>query len=279
MANELVTRDSGHASIDLISGDNYERVERVATGLAASGMFKDVTTTQQAMAKILLGADMGLTPTQSLMSIDVVRGNVQIRGKRLLAWIKSSPRYDVEVVERTPERGALQFWEKSKRTGEWAKVGPLKDPEKPPGPDNPPGPIVFTLEQAKAKGLWAKGGGWDNWPENMCLWRCASIGYNLFCSDLGGGISVYTEADSFTDSTATEIGQGEGDGSEPGWHGMSGELVTELESLLSTAETFGWPLDRATVQMRCNGQPAETVLAFVSDTLEMLAKQKEGGES
>lgn len=262
---------SGFASIDLISGDNFERVERVATGLAQSGMFKDTTSTQAAMAKILLGADMGMTPTQALMNIDVVRGNVQVRGKWLLAKIKASEGYDCDVIERTPERGALQFFEKSKRTGEWRRVGPLSRPEEPEGPDNQPGPIVFTLEQAKAKGLWAKGGGWDNWPENMCLWRCTSIGYNLFCSDLGGGISVYTEADDFTDSTATDITAGEGSGEEPGWDGLSDEQVKDVEALLAVAESFGHPLDRASVQMRLNGRP-DAVAAWLEETRSTLAE-------
>jgi hypothetical protein len=271
MSTELAK--SGHASIDLISGDNFERVERVATGLAKSGMFKDVNDTQTAMAKILLGADMGLTPTQALMSIDVVRGNVQIRGKRLLAWIRQSENYDYELVERTPERGALQFWEKSKRTGEWVKVGPLKDPEKPEGPENPRLPITFTFEQAKAKGLVKTGGGWDNWPENMCVWRCASIGYNLFCSDLGGGITVYTEADDFTDSTAVDIGAGEGDGSVPPWDGVDEDRAAKVDGLVAWAESKNLPLfgDLATVRMRLNGQSVQAIDEWIAAAEEQRA--------
>jgi hypothetical protein len=85
---------SGFASIDLISGDNFERVERVATGLAQSGVFKDVTSTQNAMAKILLGADLGLTPTQALMNLDVVEGNARVRSVLLGAWVRQHPDYD-----------------------------------------------------------------------------------------------------------------------------------------------------------------------------------------
>jgi hypothetical protein len=98
-------------SLDLM-GEGFERVERMATGLAKSGMFKD-TNAGQALAKILIGADMGLTPTQALMTIDLVRGNVQIRGKRLLAWVRQSENYDYAVMERSPERGTIRFFEKS----------------------------------------------------------------------------------------------------------------------------------------------------------------------
>jgi hypothetical protein len=188
----------------------------------------------------------------------VVRGNVQIRGKRLLAWIKQSDGYDYDVIERSPESGTLRFFEKSKRDGEWRACGP---------------DITFTLEQAKAKGLVKSGGGWDNWPENMCLWRCASIGFNLYCPDLSGGVPVYSEADSF-DSTAQEITAGEGSGAEPGWQGLSPELVADVEAMIAMAETFGVSLDRASVQLRLNEQPAEVVVAWLGDTSDMLAKHQ-----
>jgi hypothetical protein len=97
-------------------------------------------------------------------------------------------------------------------------------------------------------------------------------------------VAIYTEADEFTDSTAVEIGAGEGDGAEPGWHGLSDEQVADVEALLTVAETFEAPLDRATVQMRLNGRP-EAVEAWLADTQAMLAdraedaKGQEGGES
>jgi hypothetical protein len=257
----------------------FDNVSRMAKALAASGQFKDITQWEQAFGRILLGSDMGMTPTQALMNLDVVRGNIQVRGKWLLAKIKGSENYDCDVIERTPERGALQFFEKSKRTGEWRKVGPLKDPEKPEGPDNPAGPIVFTLEQAKAKGLWAKGGGWDNWPENMCLWRCTSIGFNLFCPDLSGGVSVYTEADSFIDGSAVEIGQGEGDGSAPPWEGVDEERAAKVDGLVAWAESKGLPLfgDLAVVRMRLMGQTVEAIDEWIAAAEEQRA-QIEGAE-
>jgi hypothetical protein len=263
MATELVKRRE-YASLDLM-GEGFERVERMATGLAKSGMFKD-TNAGQALAKILIGADMGLTPTQALMTIDLVRGNVQIRGKRLLAWVRQSDGYDYEVIERSPERGTIRFFEKSKRTGEW----------KPCEPD-----ITFTLEDAKKKDLVKTGGGWDKWPESMCLWRCASIGVNLFAPDLVGGVPVYTEADDFVDSTAVEIGDGEGDGSPPEWLGFSagGEIARDdereakVDGLVAWAESMDLPLfgDLATVRMRLNGQSVEAVDEWIAAAEEQKA--------
>lgn len=69
------------------------------------------------------------------------------------------------------------------------------------------------------------------------------------------------------------IAAGEGDGSEPGWD-LPEDLVATVEALLANCEAFGFPLDRATVQMRVNGQPEDVVQAYVSDTLDMLATRK-----
>jgi hypothetical protein len=198
--SDLVQRPSGFASIDLISGDNFERVERVATGLAQSGVFKDVTSTQNAMAKILLGADLGLTPTQALMNLDVVEGNARVRSVLLGAWVRQH--------------------------------------------------------------LWA---------------RAMSNGVRWYCPDLTGGVAVYTEADEFVESTAVEIASGEGDGSEPGWDGLSEEQVAEVEAFLAVSETFGHPLEKGSVQVLLNGRP-EAVEGWLADQRDVLAMHKKAEE-
>lgn len=253
------------ASAQIMGEAQFDNVSRMAKALAASGQFKDISQWEQAFGRILLGSDMGLTPTQALMSIDVVRGNVQIRGKRLLAWIRESENYDYEIVERSPEKGTIRFFARSKRTGEWAACEP---------------DITFTLEQAKAKDLVKKDGGWDKWPENMCLWRCASIGFNLFCPELSGGVPVYSEADEFVDSTATEIGQGEGDGSPPPWEGVSEEHVAQIEALVAWAEEKDLPLfgDLATIRLRLNHQSEAAVKEWIAAAEEQ-KRSVEGGES
>lgn len=245
----------------ILTDDEIGRVWRIAKSLASSGMFKDVTQAEQAFGKILLGRDLGLSPTQALLSIDIVRGNVQIRGKRLLAWVKQSENYDYEVLERSPERGAIRFFEKSKRTGDWRACEP---------------DIEFTYAEAEKVGLTkpSRNGEpsiWTKWPANMCLWRCASIGVNLHCPDLTGGIPVYTEADSFDERR--EVGDSEGDGSEPGWLGLSQPQVKAVEGMIKRAREKGHAdlSDRATVQMRVAGQTP----AFIDQQLAAWASELE----
>jgi hypothetical protein len=257
MSTDLVK--SGHASIDLISGDNFERVERVATGLAQSGVFKDVTSTQNAMAKILLGADLGLTPTQALMNIDVVEGNARVRSNQLAAWVRQSPDYEYRVVEHDDTHCAIEFSYKGEPAGR--SEFSIQDAEK-----------AFLIKPDKPRQAWRAH------PRNMLFARAMSNGVRWYCPDLTGGVSVYTEADSF-ESTAVEIGAGEGSGEAPAWEGLSEEQIAEVEAVLGVAEAFGHPLDVGTIRMRLNSQPPEVVAAFVQDTKDMLAARKTGGES
>jgi hypothetical protein len=239
------------ASASILGEQDFDRVWRMSVALAKSGMFKDVTQAEQAFGRILLGADLGLTPTQALMSVDVVRGNVQVRSVRLAAWVRQHPDYDYKVVEHDDQHCVIDFYYRGELEGSSA----------------------FSVEDAKAAKVYKPESPWGTHPRNMVFARAMSNGVKWYCPDLTGGIPVYSEADVF-DSTAVEIGAGEGDGAEPGWHGLSDEQVADVEALLTVAETFEAPLDRATVQMRLNGRP-EAVEAWLVDTQAMLADRAE----
>lgn len=94
-----------------------------------------------------------------------------------------------------------------------------------------------------------------------------------------GGLLVEGEQEIVSD--AVEIGAGEGDGSEPGWDpGLDDDVVEAIESLLKRAEAVSFPAlaDRATVQMRLNGQDRSAALQWIGQADEQL-KALEGGES
>jgi hypothetical protein len=260
-------REALVVATSILDDEEIGRLWRLAKSLHESRMFKgaedEQITAEQAFAKILIGRDLGLSAARSLMVLHIVRGNVQVAGKQLLAWVRASEQYDYEVVERSPVRGAIQFYERSKRTGEWQKVGPRETPE------SEPGPITFTIEEAQAAGIVRLGSAWQKWPANMILWRCASIGVNLLCPDLTGGTPIYTEADSFEERP--RLGSGEGDGSEPGWVGVSSTQVRALESMIESAREKGHAglSDRATLQMRIAGQTP----AFVDKQLAVWGRE------
>lgn len=259
----------------ILSDDEISRVWRIAKALAGSGMFKDVTQAEQAFGRILLGRDLGLTPTQALMTIDVVEGNPRFRSSLLAGWIRDSPKYDYEVREHDEQHCVIEFFR---------LVGGERKPF------DPPAISAFSMEDAKKAHLVKDHpkAAWKAHPRNMLWARAMSNGFRWFCSDLAGGIPVYTEADSFVDSTAVEIGDGEGSGEAPPWDGVSDEHVARVEELMARAEAInflGLP-DMATVRMKLNGQKAAAVEEWVAAAEEQVAvavvaveaKAAEGGD-
>jgi hypothetical protein len=233
----------------ILTDDEIGRVWRIAKSLASSGMFKDVTQAEQAFGRILLGRDLGLSPTQSLMGIDVVRGNVQIRSVLLASWVRRHPDYDYTVLEHDEQHCAIQFSYRG----------------------NTEGVSVFTIEDAKNAKLVKPDSAWSSHPRNMLWARAMSNGVRWYCPDLTGGIPVYTEADSFDERR--DVGDGEGDGSEPGWLGLSQPQVKAVEAMIERAREKGHAglSDRATVQMRVAGQTP----AFIDQQLAAWAAELE----
>lgn len=247
MAEEIVRRPANVlATADVMGEERFDNAFRMAKALAASHMFKDVTTAEQAFGRILLGADLGLSPTQALMSIDVVEGNVQVRSVRLAAWVRQHDDYDYAVLEHDEQHCVIEIYRRGVAMGTSS----------------------FSMEDAANAKLIKEHpkSPWRAHPRNMLFARAMSNAVRWYAPDLTGGIPVYTEADVFDAvSSATEIASGEGDGSEPGWHGIAEDAVAELDELLAWAESTGFPgfSDKATVQMRLSHQPAEAVQEWI----------------
>jgi hypothetical protein len=85
------------------------------------------------------------------------------------------------------------------------------------------------------------------------------------------GLLVAGEDDTIN-GTAVEIGAGEGSGEAPGWDGLTTDLVAQIEDVLARADAVGFPgfADRATLQMRLNGQKVAVVDAWLADATAQL---------
>jgi hypothetical protein len=102
------------ASTALMTPDQFDSTWRMSKALAASGSFKDIGREDgsKALARIMLGADLGMSPTQALMGIDIVKGNPQIRGVALGRMVRNSAKrptptgesYDYAVLDRSFEK-------------------------------------------------------------------------------------------------------------------------------------------------------------------------------
>jgi hypothetical protein len=171
---------------------------------------------------------------------------------RLAAWVRQHADYDYTILEHDEARCTIQF----RYQGEVAGVS------------------TFSMEDAQKAKLVKDHpkSPWRAHPRNMLFARAMSNGVRWFCPDLTGGIPVYTEADVF-ESTAVELTEGDGDGSEPGWKDIAPDYVAEIEALLDKARLLNFPglADKATVQMRLNGQAPEAVHEWIEAAAEQLA--------
>jgi hypothetical protein len=245
----------------LLDDEEIGKAFRLAKSLAQSGLYKgandEALTATQAFAKILIGRDLGISPTRALASIDIVKGQAQLRGVLLAAFIRESDHYDYEILEHDEEHATVEFFGISKRTGEWKSLGTT----------------TFTVAQAKAKNLWKAKGQWDNWPENMCIWRCISNGVKFWMGDLLKGIPVYTEADSFdTHGRDTGVGDGTGSGDGPGWQGMDAKQISLVEALIERAKRLGHMgiANKESVQVRLGLKTPPEIEAYIKEGTAIL---------
>lgn len=238
---ELVRQQRLGSSAALItSDDEMRRCWRLASGLATSGLFS-VNKTEAAFAKILIGRDLGISPTQALMSIDIVQGNLFMRGVLLASFVRRSPNYTYKVKEHTNEKCVLTFLERDPIDLTWAEIGESS----------------FSMDDARAAGL----SGNDNYkknPRNMLFYRAVSNGVKWLCPDLLGGVPVYTEADEMP--RARGLGAGSGSGAAEGL-----DLGPEVEAVIARATTLGHAglSDRASIEVQLGDQPPGFVAKWV----------------
>lgn len=231
---DIVRRAGGITShvvdlMPLVSDEEMRRLWRVALNLANSRMFKDAFAAEQAFAKILIGRDLGLSPTQSLMAIDLVKGNIQLRGVLVASFIRRNADYEYRILSNTHDRAETAFlgyplaageepaeaerWVKGEtpsdeavgmfmRTrGRWWEILGIEE---------------FTVTDADRAKLVKDDSNWAKYPKNMCVWRTMSNGAKFHCPDVFRGMPIYVEGEladvpSIAAATAPAIGAGPGD--------------------------------------------------------------------
>lgn len=228
-----------------MSDQEIDRLFRIAKALALSKVFKDVTQAEQAFAKILVGRDLGLSPAQSLSSMDFVKGNIQMRAVTLAGFVKRSPKYDYRIATHSEETCSILFSEIGP-DGEWREAGAS----------------TFTIKDATKAKLVKPDSAWVGHPRNMLFARAMSNGVKWYCPDLMGGIPVYTEGDAFEIDDRRQLGAGTGNGEAEGL-----DLGPMVEAIIARATELGYVayMDRASIEVALGDQTPEFIEAWVKD--------------
>ena len=157
----------------------WEEIERFAEKAARSGMvplaYKGVP--DAIMIAVMLGAELGLAPMQSLQNIAVISGKPSIYGDAMIALVRASGK-------------ARSIREWSEGEGE-AMVCCCEATRK-----DDPNPVLsrFGVADARKAGLWGKAGPWQQYPARMLKMRARGFALRDAFADVLHGVISAEEA-------------------------------------------------------------------------------------
>jgi hypothetical protein len=136
------------------------------------------------LVAMLLGNDVGLSPTSALSSIAVINGKAGLYGDGFLGVIQSKPAYQkhveyYELADGTRVKSLPQDAYTNDETKAvsifWRKGNP------------DPFTQEFSIGAAKRAKLWGKQGPWSDYPARQLMWRARSFaGRDGFAAELRG---------------------------------------------------------------------------------------------
>jgi hypothetical protein len=171
---------------------NYLAAIELGHVLAASGLYLDVREPAKAAVKVMIGLDLGVSPTAAMQGIHTFEQEGKtvflIEGKLLGAVVKRHPDVEYKIIERTDERCEIEFQRRNEE-GQMVAEGPN---------------VVWTIEQAKkAVPKFGSKDTWKNYPAVMLTWRALAEGVRIYFPDIIAGQPIYAmeefnkEADDF----------------------------------------------------------------------------------
>ena len=149
-----------------------------------SGMFSDIKSAQQAVVKIMAGAEMGISPFAAMSGIHIIQGKPTIGAGLMAARVKGFGKYDYKVIEHNEKICSIEFFEKV------------------PGAPMSLGTSTFTIDDAKKAGTKNI----DRFPKNMLFARAMSNGVKWYTPDIyESPVYVPEEMESVTEETTAEV--------------------------------------------------------------------------
>jgi len=181
---------------------SVNEISTISDTFFKSGMFADIKSAQQAMVKIMAGAEVGLPPFQSMSGIHIIQGKPVIGAGLIASKIKGSGKYDYKVVQQDEKACSIDFYQGKEKIGN----------------------STFTMEDAKK----AETKNIQKFPKNMLFARAISNGVKWYCPDVfSGAVYVNEERDLIKAETIdTEYAE------------VEGEELTQAYSILDESTTL-----------------------------------------
>jgi hypothetical protein len=149
-----------------------------------SGMFADIKSAQQAVVKIMAGAEMGISPFAAMSGIHIIQGKPTIGAGLMAARVKGFGKYDYKVIEHNEKICSIEYFEKS--------ASGLKSL----------GVSTFTIDDAKKAGTKNL----ERFPKNMLFARAMSNGVKWYTPDIyESPVYVPEEMEAVTEETTAEV--------------------------------------------------------------------------
>lgn len=167
------------ASVQAIVPASFEEAWRVAGALAASGLTpKDISTQEKVLAVIMAGAEIGMAPFQALQSFAVINGRPALWGDGMLATVRRHSVTVKETLEGDGEKAVATCVVHRPDTGEEITR-------------------TFSVDDAKAAGLWKKAGPWTTYPKRMLQMRARAWALRDGCADMLRGMKMAEEVQDY----------------------------------------------------------------------------------
>lgn len=148
----------------------------IANQAVISGLFTKLTNDSEAIMKITMGREFGLSLYESLSDLNYVDGRIEMSSVLMAKLLRRNGRYDYRIRETNNTIASIEFFE-------------IHGSEK-----ESLGTSTFTLEDAKQAGLLRKDN-WQKYPRAMLLWRAMSQGISFYCPDAIEGGRVYVQGE------------------------------------------------------------------------------------
>jgi hypothetical protein len=175
MSNELKTIDASKPFLYIPK--TFDEMYKYAQFMTKTGIVPKayLGKPDDAFMAIQHGAELGVSPQQSLVIIAIINGRPCIWGDGLLAIIQTSPHYEYhkEYYEGSIEKGDLKAICEIKRRG------------------SPVHTQYFDIGKAMRAKLWQKQGPWTDYPERMLMMRARGFAVrDKFAAELKGMITA-----------------------------------------------------------------------------------------